>query len=194
MVLPILAYAAECWCLYKGDIRKLDTFHMRSLGSILRIRRQDRVTNMDVLRRSNMPGMEAILMKSQLRWSGHVSRMTDCRLPKSVFYSELADGKRNRGGQFLRYKDVLKRHLKACEELAYMRPEWRNKVRKGVASFEVARLEHLDQKRHLRKTRPRPSYTYTYNDQGQLYCTQCDRTFKTKFGFASHIRAHQRKL
>ncbi|CAG9129032.1 unnamed protein product [Plutella xylostella] len=40
--------------------------------------------------------------------------MEDCRLPKAVLYSELSRGKRNRGGQYLRYKDVLKRHLVAC--------------------------------------------------------------------------------
>lgn len=89
--------------------------------------------------------------------------MEDSRLPKSVFYSELFKGNRNRGGQYLRYKDVLKRHLEACdislerwEELATMRSEKLKKVKEGVASFKEARLEHLDHKRHLRKTRPKP--------------------------------------
>ncbi|KAG7302425.1 hypothetical protein JYU34_013958 [Plutella xylostella] len=143
--------------------------------------------------------MEAMLMKSQLRWCGHVRRMEDCRLPKAVLYSELSRGKRNRGGQYLRYKDVLKRHLVACgispdswEELAEMRPEWRNSVHKGLENFEKSRLQALDVKRHSRKTRPKPSYNYTYNRMGQLYCAQCDRVFKTKFGLASHIRAHNR--
>lgn len=153
------------------------------------------MTNAEVLRRSDVTGMEALLIKSQLRWCGHVCRMDDCRLPKTVFYLELSTGKRHH--QHLRYKDVLKRHLKACdiplkgwEDLASMRPEWRHNVKKVAASFEEARLKHLDYKRHLRQTRPKPSYQYTYNDQGQLYCAQCDRTFKTKFGFASHLRAH----
>ncbi|CAG9123571.1 unnamed protein product [Plutella xylostella] len=200
LILPILLYAAETWCLYKPDIRKLDTFHMRCLRCILRIKWQDKIPNTDILRRTNMPGMEAMLMKSQLRWCGHVRRMEDCRLPKAVLYSELSRGKRNRGGQYLRYKDVLKRHLVACgispdswEELAEMRPEWRNSVHKGLENFEKSRLQALDVKRHSRKTRPKPSYNYTYNRMGQLYCAQCDRVFKTKFGLASHIRAHNRE-
>ena len=62
-----------------------------------------------------MESVEAMLVKSQLRWAGHVVRMPDDRLPKAVFYGELTSGKRKRGGQKLHYKDVLKRHLKAAD-------------------------------------------------------------------------------
>ncbi|XP_063634609.1 uncharacterized protein LOC134805232 [Cydia splendana] len=121
------------------------------------------------------------------------------RLPKAVFYSQLSAGKRKQGGQHLRYKDVLKRHLTACgippdkwEELASQRPEWRSRVKMSVKNFEDARLTDLDAKRQICKSRPKPSYNYTYNNSGQLYCPTCDRGFKSKFGFASHIRAHAR--
>ena len=60
--------------------------------------------------------------------------MPDDRLPKAVFHSELTSGKRKRGGQKLRYKDVLKRHLKAAdmdvdtwESDAKNRPFWRKR-------------------------------------------------------------------
>ena len=53
------------------------------------------------------------LTASYLRWTGHIIRMNDSRLPKAVFYGELTKGKRLRGGQRLRFKDVVKRHLKA---------------------------------------------------------------------------------
>ena len=39
--------------------------------------------------------------------------INDGRLPKAVFCVELATEKRLHGGQWLRFKDVLKRHLKA---------------------------------------------------------------------------------
>ena len=39
------------------------------------------------------------LKLAQLRWTGHVIRMPDARLPKKVFYGELQEGKRSQGGQ-----------------------------------------------------------------------------------------------
>ena len=45
-----------------------------------------------------MSSIEAILTASQLRWTGHVTRMSSDRLPKAVFYGELSSGKRLRGG------------------------------------------------------------------------------------------------
>ena len=72
------------------------------------------------------------MLNSQLRWTGHIIRMNDSRLPKTVFYRELAEGKRLHGGQRLRYKDVVKRHLKPThltvdhwETLAQYRQQWR---------------------------------------------------------------------
>lgn len=196
IIIPTLLYASETWCSYKSDMKKLDTFHLRCLRSILRIKWQDKVPNTEVLRRVGMPGIEALIMKHQLRWCGHIVRMENERLPKAIFYSELSCGKRKQGGQYLRHKDVLKRHLVACgiptdcwEGIALQRSEWRSSVQKKVAQFEQQRLEDLDAKRHIRKTRPKPSYTYTRNSTGQLHCASCDRIFKTKFGFASHIRA-----
>ncbi|PZC85635.1 hypothetical protein B5X24_HaOG215905 [Helicoverpa armigera] len=64
LILPLLLYASETWCLYKGDIKRLDTFHMKCLRAILRIRWQDRVPNTDVLRRTGLAGMECLLMKA----------------------------------------------------------------------------------------------------------------------------------
>ena len=71
------------------------------------------------------------LPESQLRWTGHVMRMEDNRLPKQIFCSELACGTRRQGGQTKRYKDSLKNSLRACdtpvkgwEHLAAARSAW----------------------------------------------------------------------
>ncbi|KAL4712913.1 hypothetical protein ACJJTC_011983 [Scirpophaga incertulas] len=79
------------------------------------------------------------------------------------------------------------------EELATKRTEWRTAVKTGLENFESTRLEELDSKRQHRKTRPKPSYDYTYDSNGNLYCASCNRTFKSMFGFASHARAHARR-
>ena len=56
--------------------------------------------------------MHTVLKLAQLRWTGHVIRMPDERLPKKVFYGELQEGKRSQGGQKKRYKDTIKASLK----------------------------------------------------------------------------------
>ena len=55
-----------------------------------------------------------MLLKSQLRWAGNVSRMEDHRLPKITMYGELSTGHRDRGAPKKRYKDCLKKSLSAC--------------------------------------------------------------------------------
>ena len=64
---------------------------------------------------TNAMGMHTVLKLAQLRWTGHVIRMPDARLPKKVFYGELQEGKRSQGGQKKRYKDTLKASLKDFE-------------------------------------------------------------------------------
>ena len=63
----------------------------------------------------------------------------------AVFYGELAKQKHLRGGQRVRYKDVVKRHLKAmythitvdhCETLAQDRQQWRQAIHKGKSHIE----------------------------------------------------------
>ena len=107
------SYSAETYTLYCCHFRKLSKVHLRHLRQILWISWKDHIPNVKVLRRANMSSIEATLTASQLRWTGHIIRMNDSRLPKAVSYGELAKGKRLRGGQRLRYKDVVKRHLKA---------------------------------------------------------------------------------
>lgn len=200
IVLPNILYSAETWTVYRRHIRTLDQFHLKCLRKILKIRWSDRVRNTEVLRRANVGGIEAYLMRRQLRWCGHVSRMAEERVAKRIFYSELKEGKRKQGGQFLRYKDVQKRHMKKCdiepsqwEGLAAQRPDWRALVRNKVSDFEERRRSELDSRRDELKARPPAAISYNY-DNGVLTCPQCARTFSKKIGYCSHMRAHQRQL
>lgn len=199
IVLPNLLYSSETWCVYRRHIRTLDRFHLKCLRTIMKIRWSDRLRNTEVLRRAKVGGIEAYLMRRQLRWCGHVSRMAEERVAKRIFYSELEEGKRKHGGQLLRYKDVLKRHMKRCniepsrwESLAAQRPEWREIVRKGIREFEEQRLADLDAKRDELKARPLAAIHYNY-ESGKLTCPLCAREFAAKIGYISHLRAHQRQ-
>ncbi|XP_076054373.1 uncharacterized protein LOC143033060 [Oratosquilla oratoria] len=60
----------------------LSAFHIRCLRTLLRVKWQDRVSDTEVLQRAKMESIHAILMRSQLRWAGHVHRIENGRLRK----------------------------------------------------------------------------------------------------------------
>ena len=193
VVLTSLLYGSESWTWYRRHVRRLDQFHLRCLRKICGISWKDRVPNTDVLERCEIEGIEALLIKNQLRWAGHLVRMEDSRIPKSLFYGELVDGHRSRGGQHKRYKDVLKSSLKACniptgtwERQALSRTEWRATCRDGVEVFEGHRINQLQERRLARHTsavhQPLPSRTFV--------CPDCQRHCRSQIGLFSHRRVH----
>lgn len=198
VVLPSLLYASETWPLYRKHIAALERFHLKCLREIMNIHWWHRVRNTEVLLRAKVDGIEAYLMRGQLRWAGHISRMSDQRIAKRIFYSELQAGKRKRGGQLLRYKDVLKRHMRRCdldpnkwETMAADRQHWRRIVGLKVSEFEKKRRDELNFKRDELKARTPEVIYYNYVG-GVLTCNMCGRNFSAKIGYVSHLRAHQR--
>lgn len=198
VVLTTLLYGAESWVPYRRHLQLLERFHQRCLRTILSIHWSDYVTNVEVLEQAGLSSVEAMLMRAQLRWAGHVSRMEDHRLPKIVLYGELSSGNRNRGAPKKRYKDCLKKTLSACHidhrqwsALASDRDGWRTTVHQGVSSFETARRTNLAVKRSRRKNRntappaPTPSQTFP--------CSRCGRICLSRIGLVSHQRACTRR-
>ncbi|KAJ7427801.1 hypothetical protein WISP_03818 [Willisornis vidua] len=107
--------------------------------------------------------IEAMLMRMQPRWAGHVSRMEDHHLPKIVLYGELVTDFHKRGAPKKRYKDSLKHYLSSghidCHEwstLASSWDSWRHTIHNAVASFENTRRVSLNEKRQRRKNRASP--------------------------------------
>ena len=88
---------AETWTVYTRQVKKLHAFMMRHLRSIMRITWMDKVTNKEILERTGLPSMEDLLIRKNLRWTGHLMRMSPNRLPKQVLYSQLSSGHRKRG-------------------------------------------------------------------------------------------------
>ena len=136
IVLSTLLYGAETWTLYRSKVKKLHAFMMRHLRAIMKISWQDKVTQIEVLQRDGLPSMEDLLIRKNLRWTGHILRMESDRLPKKVMYSQLSDGVRKRGRPRLRYKDTIKRNLKKRDininqlaELTQQRIAWRAAVK-----------------------------------------------------------------
>ena len=167
---------------------------MRCLRSLLRITWRDKVPDTEVLRRANSESIHAMLLRSRLRWAGHIYRMSDSRLPKRLLYGELSSGERSVGRPKKRFKDTLKESLGHCgvphsswEETAGDRPAWRAIVKTGVARFEANRIR-TKEKRQRRKNQassiPQPGSAPT------IPCPHCNRLFRAQIGLISHLRTH----
>ena len=136
IVLATLLYGAEAWTVYRRQVKKLHAFMMRHLRSIMRITWMDKVTNKEIFERTGLPSMEDLLIRKNLRWTGHLMRMLPDRLPKQVLYSQLSSGHRKRGRPRLRFKDTIKRNLKLRDikidswtSLSQQRDKWRATVK-----------------------------------------------------------------
>ena len=74
-----LLYSCETWALYRRQLKQLERFHMHSLRTILNIKCQDRVSNLQVFDMAESTSIEAMVLKNRLRWVGHVIHMEDNR-------------------------------------------------------------------------------------------------------------------
>ena len=98
VVLPTLLYACKTWTVYQRHAKRLNHFHTSCLRKLLKIKWQDGIPDTEVLKRPGMQSAHTLLKLAQLRWTGHVTRMHEERLPKKLFYGELEMGKRSHGG------------------------------------------------------------------------------------------------
>ena len=154
----------------------------------MNIKWEDKIPNIEVLRHAKMPSVETMILSAQLRWSGHVVRMDDSKLPKILLNGELRNGVRSVGGQKLRYKDSLKRSLKRAnvavedwEALAGNRKEWRKIVHKSTEVIESKRVEEYENRRRARHGLL----------QSAISCNRCGRNFLSNAGLSSHVRANR---
>ena len=81
----------------------------------MKIRWDDYVSNVEVLRRAGTDSNEATLPSIQLHWTWHMLRTENGCNSKQLLHGELKRRKRRVGGQKLRYKNIVKQHLKAAD-------------------------------------------------------------------------------
>ena len=150
-----------------------------------------RVPRTESRQRTGMSTLEEIILSRQLRWVGHVVRITPERLPRQVLYGKLETGGRSAGGQRKRYKDNLKRTLKqfninptSLDQAAGDRTKWRQLVSAGASGFASA-YDATDAARRARRHNP-PT-------DGAHQCPECERRLVSLSGLRSHLRAHQRR-
>ena len=145
-----------------GDMRNNYQFHLQCLRSILNISWQDKIPNTEVLERAQLPSVVTTMRKAQTRRAGHVSRMSDSRIPKQLLYGELSQGARKAGEQRKRFKDSPKAYLKdfnidvtTWENAASDRPAWRRMVHKDALHSEAQRSNATKVKRRQERLEPK---------------------------------------
>ena len=158
-VLTTLLYGCETWTLRKQHIHHLEKFHQTSLRKISRIRWFHKKTNYEVLEQCKTHSLESMIDSARLRWTGHVVRMPNSRIPKALLYGHLTKGESTRGNHKT-YLNSIKTTLRACminpvdlEALASQRNSWRATCKAGVKNAEKNRIDHLKDKRKQRKAR-----------------------------------------
>ena len=159
---------------------------MRHLRKIIGIRWQDKISNIQVLDMTQSTGLHCWIMRSQLRWVGHVIRLPPFRLPQQILYSELKQGKCTRGAPRKRFEDTLKANLKVCEidpehleEAALDRNLWHRMIKTGVALYEKERKESIERIRELKK-----SGVINHPAVSNHICVHCGR-----IGLWSHVHS-----
>ena len=143
----------------KAHYAQLERFHQTSLRKIARIRWFHKVTNYDVLKRCKIGSIQSMIESAVLRWTGHVVRMDNDRIPKKLLYGRLASGKGSKGNH-ASYRNQVRHILQAgainpanLESLAKPRSAWRTLSKAVVAQAESDRINRLIDKRELRKRR-----------------------------------------
>ena len=152
------------------------------------------ISDTEILEMAYSSSIGVLISKQQLRWSGHLIRLPNERIPKQIFYRQLIDGKRLAHKPKKRFKDCLKQTFKKCdinseswEIQTQNRLTWRKVIFKATGCFEESRQEHARLKCDLRKENITKHVT-------ELTCGQCGRPCLSRAGFLSHLRSHRRRV
>ena len=86
MVVNILLYGAECWCLTEDLLSRLRSFHHRCIRAMCGVTRwhtwRHRIRTAELRKRLRVESIDFYVNLRMLRWAGHVARMGHERLPR----------------------------------------------------------------------------------------------------------------
>ena len=142
LILSILLYGCECWCLTEVLLQRLRVFHAQCLRAMCRVARkhswEHHITSVELMQRLGLDGIDFYVARRQLRWLGHVRRMPFARLPRRML-SAWVPCARPRGAPRLTFgrsvakaMDVFDLDSACWPVLAADRLAWRMMLRDGT--------------------------------------------------------------
>ena len=134
-VLTAFLYLSETWTTYRRHIKALERLHQTCFWTIINIKWQSLTPDTVVLQQASTSGIEMLIMRNQMRWAGHLTRMEDDRLQR---------GKRPR-----HKPRNVKNNLKAFsidvedwEKMTENRSVRRKVIYDGCKGLEARRVDH----------------------------------------------------
>lgn len=161
-LMPLLVYRSKTWTLYQHEVKQLRTIQQRHPRQTLNIKRDDYISNEEVLRHADVEDIEVKLVRVRLRWLGHACRIKEDRPVKELLYCELAHGSRPVGRPMkLGVMDTSKTALKCghvldqCSSTVSNRAEWKRLTRVVCDASNSKRVREYEKRRAPRRAEQR---------------------------------------
>ena len=167
IIFPTLTYGCETWNWSSKQMKKLEGTQYRFLRSIAGKTWRDKIsyvdllhlitkdaynTNFDWANESNkgvsITAVETYCRLSRLRYTGHVARMGENRIPNFILHGEILQGQRKQGRPKKSFREGLKNDLhkfdlfgKYSEQNTFQdfvadRDKWRKMINKQAQNFQ----------------------------------------------------------
>ena len=82
LLTPIMTYGSESWTMTNRDRSRIQASEMKTLRTIAKTTRRDRIRNVTIRNQLNVPPIMNKIEKGQLRWLGHLERMDERRMAR----------------------------------------------------------------------------------------------------------------
>lgn len=148
LVLSILLYGSECWCLTAANLHQLTVFHRTCVRKMNRVNLyhtwQHHISAEELQSRLGLKDIESYLNTRLLSWVGHIARMSDNRPPRQFLTCWVPHERQSgrppktwgaRVDEALQYFEIPT-DFKDWMELAQDRQKWRKLARGLTDSSE----------------------------------------------------------
>jgi hypothetical protein len=148
LVLSILLYGSESWCLREDQLRRLQTFYNSCVRRLCRVTMRHvikyRISTKQLLQRLEICSIDDYYTSRLLRWTGHVARMSMRRTPRQLLVGWVRNT-RPVGAPQMNIGRTINKALKKFDlptdfagnegwrHIAQQRPTWRHRTHPNPA-------------------------------------------------------------